>query len=100
MIEAFNYTDLQAVFTIDPAYCTGTLYAAFEPSTGTKVEVATTSYNTTTGEVFATISQSDSVNLYGIVAAQLNGIKGGKRWASEKFYFEVGKNIIDRVVTS
>ena len=99
MEQAYNYTDLEVVLKIDPAYCTGTIYASFTPSTGQAVEVTTTNYDVNTGEVFISLTQAQSKNLYGIVAVQLNGFLNSKRWASEKCYFTCGDNLIARTLS-
>ena len=99
MEQAYNYTDLQVVFKIDPMYCTGTIYASFSASTGGSVEVTTTSYNTTTGEVTVSLTQAQTVYLYGIITAQLNGKLNSKRWASKKVYFQMGENLIQRTLS-
>lgn len=99
MEQAYNYTDLQVVLKIDPMYCTGTIYATFTPSTGGSVEVTTTNYNTTTGEVTVSLTQSQTSGLYGVIAAQLNGFLNSKRWASKKVYFQMGENLIGRTLS-
>lgn len=97
--QAYTYTDLQIVLKIDPAYCTGTLKAAFEPSSGSPVEVDTTDYDANTGEVLVSLTQAQTANLHGIVAVQLNGFLNGLRWASEKCYFQCEKNLIGRTLS-
>lgn len=98
MADIYTYTDLLVTFVIDPDYCTGTLYAAFTPSSGTPVEVTTTDYNAVTGEVNVSLTQAQTANLHGIVGIQLNGFKDGERWASEICYVRVGDNLIGRVL--
>ena len=75
MADIYTYTDLLVTFVIDPDYCTGTLYAAFTPSSGTPVEVTTTDYNAVTGEVNVSLTQAQTAGLHGIVGIQLNGFK-------------------------
>ena len=99
MAQAYTYTDLQVVLKIDPAYCTGTLYASFAPSSGTPVEVTTTDYNAETGEVLVALTQAQSANLHGIVGVQLNGFLNSKRWASEICYFRCDSNLIGRTLS-
>lgn len=98
MEQAYTYTDLQVVLKIDPTYCTGTLYATFEPSTGETVEVTTTSY-TSAGLVTVSLTQAQSAKLFGVVAVQLNGFLNSKRWASKKCYFQMGENGITRTLS-
>ena len=99
MEQAYNYTDLQVVLKIDPQYCTGTIKAAFQPTFGQAVEVDTTDYNPSTGEVLVSLTQAQSANLHGIVAVQLNGFLNSKRWASEICYFRCGNNLIGEVLS-
>ena len=98
MADIYNYTDLQVTFVIDPEYCTGTIYAAFVPSSGIPVEVTTTDYNAVTGEVNVSLTQAQTANLQGIVGIQLNGFKDSKRWASEVCYVSVVDNLSGRVL--
>lgn len=98
-LQAYTYTDLDFTFVIDPDYCTGTIYAAFVPSSGTGVEVTTTNYNAVTGEVTVSLTQAQTATLYGIVAIQLNGIKNSKRWASDIVYVSIGNNLIGRTLS-
>ena len=97
--QAYNYTDLQVVLKIDPVYCTGTLKAAFTPSSGTSVEVDTTDYNPSTGEVLVSLTQAQSANLHGIVTLQLNGFYNSLRWASKQVFFRCDNNLIGRVLS-
>ena len=98
-MDAYNYTDLQVVLKINPVYCTGTLYAKFEPSSGTGVEVTTTDYNPSTGEVLVSLTQAQSATLHGIVSLQLNGFYNSLRWASKKVFFRCDNNLIGRVLS-
>ena len=97
--QAYTYTDLMVVLKIDPQYCVGTIYANFSPSSGTPVEVTTTDYNPSTGEVLVTLTQAQTANLYGIVTVQLNGFLNGNRWASEQVVFLSGNNLLGRVIS-
>lgn len=99
MEQAYTYTDLQVVLKIDPSYCVGTLRASFEPSTGEAVEVTTSTYNTSSGEVTVSLTQAQTAKLFGVVAVQLNGFKSSKRWASKKCYFQMGENGIARTLS-
>ena len=99
MEQAYNYTDLQVVLKIDPQYCTGTIKAAFQPTFGQAVEVDTTDYNPSTGEVLVSLTQAQSANLHGIVAVQLNGFYNSLRWASKQVFFRCGNNLIGRVLS-
>ena len=99
MADIYTYTDLLVTFVIDPDYCTGTLYAAFTPSSGTPVEVTTTDYNAVTGEVNVSLTQAQTAGLHGIVGIQLNGFKDSKRWASEICYVRILDNLIGRTLS-
>ena len=96
--QAYTYTDLQIVFKIDPIYCTGTIYAGFEPAVGTPIEITSSDMNPETGEILISLTQAQTEEMHGVVAVQLNGFLNGARWASEKCYFRCGNNTIRRIL--
>ena len=98
--QAFTYTDLAVILRIDPEFCTGTIYASFDSSSGEgRIKKTVADYNPHTGDVLVLLTQAETKKLRGIVTVQLNGFLNGMRWGSQQCYFTSDDNLLEEVLT-
>jgi len=97
---AYTYTDLTVKLKIDPVWLadSATVFVAIQPQNGETVEVETSDFNTTSGVITATLTQTESSKLFGWCRVQANGFLNGERWATEAKRIYIEQNTIRRVI--